>query len=369
MLQGSDNKEPSMTFSGTYQPLPTRVIFGGSRSSLPAAIEGLGIRQPVVLSSRTHTAAVVEVLTAACLGEDAVFYDAEMHTPVSVTERAMTFMQSRGADGIVALGGGSVIGLSKALALRTDLPQIVIPSTFAGSEMTNILGETSGGRKVTQRGAEIQPETVIYDVSLYAGLPASLRVTSALNALSHAVEALYAQDRNPISSLMAVEAARRIITGLPRIIRGSNDPDDLWAVMFGAHLAATVLGSVAMSLHHKICHVLGGTFGLPHAQTHSVMLPYVVAYNAAAARPELAPLRDMLPGDELGAALRTFALGLGAPPSLSSLGFSRSEAGRTAQLVFEAAYGNPRTPGIGSLERMIEAAADGSDPLDDKLAE
>src|SRR5207237_5575433 len=208
---------------------------------------------------------------------------AVMHTPVEVTEAAMARVDELQADCIVAIGGGSTVGLGKAIALRSDLPQIAIPTTYAGSEMTDILGETRAGVKTTVRSSNVLPETVIYDVDLTLSLPAKLSAMSGMNAIAHAVEALYAEDGNPIVDLMAEEGLRALAHSLPVIMSSPRDREARMLAQYGAWLCGTCLGAVAMALHHKLCHVLGGSFKLPHAETHAVLLPYTAAYNAGAA--------------------------------------------------------------------------------------
>ena len=173
-------------------------------------------------------------------------------------------------DGLVAVGGGSTIGLAKAIALRTGLPQVAIPTTYAGSEMTDILGETEGGAKTTRRSEAVRPEAVIYDVELTRSLPPGLSATSGLNAIAHAAEALYARDGNPVIALMAEEGVRALAAALPAIVA---DPGDMAArgdALYGAWLCGLCLGAASMALHHKLAHVLGGSFDLPHAETHAV---------------------------------------------------------------------------------------------------
>src|SRR6185312_3310989 len=195
-----------------------------------------------------------------------VFTEATMHTPVEVTERAMQAVRDNGADCTVALGGGSTTGLGEAIALRTDLPQVVIPTTYAGSEATPILGETKDGLKTTQRSMKVLPEVILYDVDLTLTLPVGLSVTSGMNAIAHAVEALYAQDANPITSLMAEEAIRALARALPVIVADPCNVEARSDALYGAWLCGVCLGTVGMALHHKLCHTLGGTFDLPHAE-------------------------------------------------------------------------------------------------------
>src|SRR4051812_14834580 len=216
---------------------PARIAFGaGAIDRTGEMIRQLGCSRALVLST-PHQKAEAEKL-AASLGDLAVgvYAGAAMHTPVEVTEDALAALRKVGADCTVSLGGGSTTGLGKAIAYRTDLPQIVIPTTYAGSEVTPILGQTEGGRKTTIKDAKILPEVVIYDAALTTGLPVALSVTSGLNAMAHALEALYAQDRNPISSLMAVEGLRAFKKALPAIVTNPSDLSVRGDGLYGAWL-------------------------------------------------------------------------------------------------------------------------------------
>ena len=157
-----------------------------------------------------------------------------MHTPVSVTNRAVEIARSVKADCTIALGGGSAIGLGKAIALRADLPQIVLPTTYAGSEMTPILGETAEGQKTTQRNPKVLPEVVLYDPELTITLPPNLSVTSGFNAVAHVVEATYAKDRNPIISLLAKEAIGAFVRTLPILVKQPADLPARSEALYGA---------------------------------------------------------------------------------------------------------------------------------------
>jgi maleylacetate reductase len=268
-----------------YEALPTRVVFGsGTFSQLRPEAERLGVRRVLVLSTPGRGEAQAREI-ATLLGDLAVgiHAGAVMHTPIEATERALQVVRELGADAVVAVGGGSTTGLGKAIALRTDLPQIVIPTTYAGSEMTPILGETRDGMKTTQRTPKVLPEVVIYDVDLTLGLPPAIAATSGMNAMAHAVEALYANDRNPVISLMAEEGIRSLARALPGIIDNPHDREARADALYGAWLCGACLGAVGMALHHKLCHVLGGAFDLPHAETHTIVLPHAAAYNAPAA--------------------------------------------------------------------------------------
>lgn len=353
-----------MTHDFSYAGSPAQIVFGAaSRNTVAEWIVKAGCKRALVLST-PHQKADAEAL-AREIGPLAcgIFTGAAMHTPVDVTEAAMKVVAETGADCVVSLGGGSTTGLGKAIAYRTDLLQIVIPTTYAGSEVTPILGQTEGGRKTTVRDAKILPEIVIYDPSLTLGLPVAMSVTSGLNAMAHAVEGLYARDRNPISSLMALEGLRAFARSLPVIV---NDPKNAEArsdALYGAWLCGSVLGTVGMALHHKICHTLGGSFDTPHAETHAVMLPHTAAFNATAAAPELAEAADIF-GGSIGGGLWDFAKAIGAPLSLKEFGLTEADLDRAASIAVENPYWNPRPIDLGSIRTLLQDAWEGRRPAD-----
>ena len=350
----------SRTF--TYQGSAAHIVFGAGRSETAGEwVEKLDCRRALVLST-PHQEADAEKL-AEKLGPLAagVFPGAVMHTPVDVTQTAMEAVRDSGADCVVSLGGGSTTGLGKAIAYRTDLPQIVIPTTYAGSEVTSILGQTEGGRKTTVKDPKILPEVVIYDATLTTGLPVGLSITSGLNAMAHAVEALYAQDRNPISSLMAMEGLRAFKTALPAIIKDPNDLARRADGQYGAWLCGTVLGTVGMALHHKICHTLGGTFDTPHADTHAIMLPHTAGFNAVAVPDLLAPVADIF-GGSVGGGLWDFAKSIGAPLALRDLGLTEADLDRAAGIATENPYWNPRPIDRPSIRDLLQHAWQGRRP-------
>ena len=261
-----------------YTGLPSKVLFGfGTLDQVAEQVRAHGCSRALVLSTPQQVDAAHAL--AARLGglSVGVFGEAAMHTPVEVTQRALEVVRDRGSDCTVALGGGSTTGLGKAIALRTDLLQIVVPTTYAGSEATPILGETKDGLKTTQRSPKILPEVIIYDVDLTLTLPVGLSATSGINAIAHAVEGLYTQDSNPIVSLIADEGIRAMAAALPVIARDPHNREARSDALYGAWACGVVLGSVGMALHHKLCHTLGGTFDLPHAEPHPVVLPHAAA--------------------------------------------------------------------------------------------
>ncbi|MGX5734812.1 maleylacetate reductase [Bosea thiooxidans] len=349
--------------SFVHQALPTRVIFGaGSLARLPDELRRLGLSRALVLSTPQQAdsaQALVSNLDGFAAGS---FTGAVMHTPVEVTEAAMAVVGALGVDGIVAVGGGSTTGLGKAIALRTDLPQIVVPTTYAGSEMTDILGETKAGVKTTRRSPAIQPEVVIYDVDLTLGLPPALSVTSGMNAIAHAVEALYAVDGGPMVSLMAESAIAAFAKSLPAILADPGERAAREQALYGAWLCGTCLGMVSMALHHKLCHTLGGTFDLPHAETHTIVLPHATAYNAGAAPEAMARIARALGAPDAARGLYDLAGRLGAPRSLKELGMPEAGIDRAADLAVANPYRNPRPIERDAIRALIARAWAGDPP-------
>jgi len=346
-----------------YNGLPTRVVFGfGTRARVGEETRRLGVRHPLVLSTPEQKQEAQTLATQLGMETVGIFSEATMHTPVAVTEKALAFAMETAVDGLIALGGGSTTGLGKAIALRTDLPQIVLPTTYAGSEMTNILGETSEGKKTTLRSPKVQPELVIYDVELTLTLPKGLSATSGMNAIAHSVEALYAQDRNPLVSLMALEGIRALAEGLSVIADRPQDHEARAKALYGAWLCGAALGSVGMALHHNLCHVLGGSFGLPHAETHTIVLPHVVSFNASVVSEKLAPIAEMLHSAGPGQGLFDLAKRIGAPTALKDIGMPADGLDKAADLATESPYYNPRQPTRQQIRALLEDAFIGRRP-------
>ena len=273
----------------------SRIVFGaGALTQVADEVARLGGSRALVLSTPGRVDLVATVVEA--LGESVVgtFDGAAMHTPVDVTERAVSKARAVGADSLVSVGGGSTTGLGKAVAVRTGLPHLVLPTTYAGSEVTPVLGETAGGEKTTRSGPEILPDTVVYDVQLTTSLPWEVTVTSAVNAMAHAVEALYAPERTAASDDTAGESLTELVAGLRALSQAPGSLDARDHLLFGAWLAGTCLATVGMGLHRKLCHTLGGSFGLSHAPTHTVVLPYVMEFNRPAATEAIAAAGDAL---------------------------------------------------------------------------
>ncbi len=352
----------------TYTSLPQRVVFGvEALDRLVAEVEALGARRALVLctpNQRAQAGMVADMLADRCAG---IFDGAVMHIPVETARAACAHAAQLGADCAVAVGGGSTIGLGKAIALESGLPVLAIPTTYSGSEMTPIYGLTENGLKRTGRDARVLPRTVIYDPSLTLGLPVGLSVTSAMNAIAHAAEGLYAQDANPVMSLMAEEGIRAIASAIPGICADPSGQADLQArsdCLYGAWLCGSVLGNVGMALHHKLCHTLGGSFNLPHAEVHTVVLPHAMAYNAAAAPHAMAAIQRALgrPDISAAAALHDLARRNGAPVALRDIGMRAEDLDRAANIALSNPYWNPRPIEREPIRALLQAAYEGARP-------
>jgi alcohol dehydrogenase class IV len=290
-----------------------------------------------------------------------------MHVPIETAEAARAVAKELNADCCVAVGGGSTIGLGKAIALTSELPILAIPTTFAGSEMTPIYGITAQGQKKTGRDARVLPKTVIYDPQLTMTLPARIAGPSGMNAIAHCVEALYAEDANPITSLMAEEGIRALARSLPKVISDPADLDARAEALYGAWLAGACLGNVGMAIHHKLCHTLGGSYNLPHAETHTVILPHAVQYNRDAVKDAMARISRALGGNEAAdgdpaSGLYDLARKIGAPLSLKAIGMKADALDDAARLATQNPYYNPRPIEYAAIRQLLQNAWEGRRP-------
>jgi alcohol dehydrogenase class IV len=349
-----------------YTSQPQRVVFGaGSLAHLGREIEALGARRALVLSTPEQRGQAERV--AALLGPQAagIFDRAVMHVPIETARAAREAARKLDADCAVAIGGGSTTGLGKAIALEAGLPIVAIPTTYAGSEMTPIYGLTEAGLKKTGKDFRVLPRTVIYDPELSRSLPVGLSVTSGINAIAHAAEGLYAQDSNPVMDLMAEEGIAAIARALPAIRRSPEDIEARSDALYGAWLCGSVLGNVGMALHHKLCHTLGGSFNLPHAEVHTVVLPHAIAFNAEAAPGAMQCIARALGTSGAAQGLQALARDNGAPTALKDIGMQEADLDRAADLAVSNPYWNPRPFGPaerGAIRALLQRAYEGAPP-------
>lgn len=352
-----------MNLSFDHVTLGQRVRFGAGRAAenLAAEVDRLGSRRIMVIAA-THQAAIADAVTAridVALRHD----DVASHVPVGKAQKARAVAAEYGADLLVCVGGGSSTGLAKAVALTTGLPIVAVPTTYAGSEATNVWGLTEAARKTTGVDDRVLPATVIYDADLTVSLPVALSVASGLNALAHCIDSMWAPRADPINQALAAEGIRALASGLPAITRDPRDPAGREQALYGAYLSAVAFASASSGLHHKICHVLGGAYGMPHAQTHAVVLPYVLAFNAPAAPEAASRIAAAFGAADAVDGLNTLRARLEAPRALADHGLPAANIAEAAQLILPAVpASNPRAVTAADLEALLRAAHTGNTP-------
>lgn len=285
--------------------------------------------------------------------------EVEQHVPAARAADAVDQARRSSCDAVVSIGGGSATGLAKIVALRVGLPVVAVPTTFAGSEATSVWGLTEDGAKTTGTDPVVLPKAVVYDATLFAELPRELAIASGLNAVAHAVDGFWAPHTDPINRALGTEGLAALIPALRALHRGGGQAA-VEETLFGAYLAALAFASAGSGLHHKICHVLGGRFRLPHAEMHAVVLAYVVAFNAPPAPDAARRISSAFDGAAPGEALDAFRRELGATASLGDLGLRHSDVPEAAQLVLAALpAAGPRPVTPPDVEQILHAAIAG----------
>jgi len=346
-----------------HDTLPQRVCFssGEAAASLRREIGNLGATRVMVIAAKAEAELADEVtkdLPAALRYDDVV-----MHVPVDVADRARAAAAEARADALVSVGGGSTTGLAKAIALTTGLPIVAVPTTYAGSEATTVWGLTEGARKTTGIDPRVLPKVIVYDATLTLTLPVDMSVASGLNALAHCVDSMWAPNAGPINAAFAAEGIRSLAAGLPRVVTDPFDLEGREHALYAAYLSAVAFASAGSGLHHKICHVLGGAYNLPHAQTHAVVLPYVLAFNAPAAPEAERRIAAAFAASSALAGLQALREELSAPRALADYGFTQDAIGPAAEAILPAVPpSNPRPVTVDDLRRLLRAAWSGADP-------
>lgn len=354
----------------THDALPGRVVFGAgaARTALAGEVDRLGGARVLVLTTARGAGLAAELV--APLGDRVVATSTEVreHVPVEVAHAARALAGRVGADLVLSVGGGSTTGTAKAVALTTGLPVLAVPTTLSGSEVTPVWGLTEGARKTTGTDPAVLPRTVVHDPDLLASLPTALAVASALNAMAHGVEALWVPRGDPVSSALAQRSIRALATGLDAVAGASATTladaggDAREQLLLGAWLAGAAFATAGSGLHHKVCHVLGGAYALPHAPLHAAVLPHVLAWNAPAAPEAAAAVAEALGADGRDAAgavaaLVALAERLGAPAALRDLGLREDRLEEAADLVTAAVPAdNPRPTTRDDVAALLRAA-------------
>ena len=342
--------------SFTHDVPPQRVVFApGALARIGEEAERLGLARALVVvtpgSGLRLGQRVSDLLGARACGLHA---HAVIHVPKDVATAGLAAARESKADGLIAVGGGSAIGLAKAIARDTALPIIAVPTTYSGSEATTIFGITDGARKVTGRDVKVLPRTILYDPDLTLDLPAAVSAASGMNAIAHCVESLWADGRTPVTTALAIEALRRFADHLPAVVADGADRNARAECLIAAWLSGTVL-SVSNGLQHKLAHVLGG-LGLPHAESHAIILPHVMRFNLAAAADARERLEDALgapgPADAIAAMLQKFPI----PERLGEIGFATGKIDFVAGEVAAQSIASPRQVTAEDVRELLRAA-------------
>lgn len=349
--------------SFSHEALPQRVVFasGGAAAALAAEVGRLGSTRVMLISAGSGAKVAEQIapgLPVAVRHDEVV-----MHVPVEVAERARAAASRADVDAVVCVGGGSTTGLAKAVALTTGLPIVAVPTTYAGSEATNVWGLTAGETKTTGVDARVLPRSIVYDASLMLTLPVDLSVASGLNAMAHCVDSMWGPRADPIDQAMAVEGIRRLAAGLPSVVADPTGLPGREQMLVGAYLAAVAFASAGSGMHHKICHVLGGMFNLPHAQTHAVVLPHVLAFNAPNAPESEARIAAAFGTSSAVQGLRELRAAVSAPRALRDYGMPQDGIAMAIRPILDAVPGTNPTPVTKeNLTALLHAAWAGSEP-------
>lgn len=349
----------------TYTTYPQRILFdSAAQAVVPAEVRRLGLKRILVVRTPGARSAADCEPIARSLGNDlaATYSEARVHVPIETLRACVTLHRSAGADGIVAIGGGSAIGLGKLVAAETKTPLIAVPTTYSGAELTPFNAVTEAGAKVQRRDPAMMPASVVYDPELTLTLPLSVSGPSMMNALAHAVEGMYAPDTNPIVVAKAEMAIGLAATALPAIAVQLHNRAARRDLLLSAMLAGEVLAVTAMGLHHKLCHILGGGFDLPHAGVNAVILPYAVAYNTPGCPEVMTRIAAALGAKDAAAGLYDLAQATGAPSSLAALGLPQAAIDAVARTAAGQTYDNPMPLETDRLRRLLDDAWCGRRP-------
>ena len=359
------NARTSASLDFTHTALGQRVSFGWGRAGdlLAEEVAETGAKRIMLLASESTAKDAAHV--TASLNPVLRHHDIKPHVPIETACSARAAAEEVDADLLVCVGGGSTIGLAKAIALTSGLPIIAVPTTYSGSEATNVWGLTEDSHKTTGIDPRVLPTSVIYDASLTVSLPTALSVASGLNALAHCVDSMWAPRADPINEMTALEGIGALRTGLPLIVEDAESVTGREQALYGAYMSAAAFASAGSGLHHKICHVLGGAYDLPHAQTDAVVLPHVLAINAPGAPKAAARIAQALDSEGPLAGLNDLRRRLEAPRSLRELGFDEANIPDAAERILGAVpQSNPVSVDMENLTQLLQHACDGDERTD-----
>jgi maleylacetate reductase len=341
-----------------HETVAHRIVFGaGAIAELPAELARLGLRRPLVIAGRSQAPYAERLLAG--LGAGGSVIGVRVHVPSAHADAARAKAAELTADCLVSIGGGSAVGLAKAVALTEGLPIAAVPTTYAGSELTTVWGITEEGSKTTGKEPGVAPRLIVYDPELTYDLPAAVTAASGMNAVAHCVEALWTANATPPTDTAASEGLRLLAAGVRGSLREPRDPEARATALTGAWLAGEAFAAGG-ALHHKLCHVLGGMYDLPHAELHAALLPYTSAFLLPAAPKAARRIAAALGTEDAAAGIVQLARDVGTPRSLAALGLTEDDAVRAAAVAASAVPDLPRRPSPAELEDLLRRAVRGA---------
>jgi maleylacetate reductase len=345
-----------MTTTFIHDMPAQRVVFGsGATAKVAGEAERLGIARALVVATPGSGQRLGEQVFAQLGSRGASLHaHAVTHVPRPVAEAGLAAAKAANADGLVAVGGGAAIGLAKAIALQTGLPILALPTTYSGSEATPIYGTSEGDRKITGRDTKVLPRTILYDPDLTLGLPAAISAASGMNAIAHCVEALWISACTPVITAISTESIRLFGSYLTRAVDNGRDVEAREQCLIAAWLAGSSL-VVGTALHHKLAHVLGG-LGLPHAETHAIILPHVTRFNLEQAPAVKARLATAMGVADPAARLADMLRGFPIPQRLSEVGMAKDKIGFAAEEIGKLNLREPRPASTADVRAILDAA-------------
>jgi len=319
------------------------VIVRWGLDALPEACAAAGVSAPLLIASPRWDSLALPVVPAARWSE--------------VPSERITEAAALGGDGILALGGGSAIDLGKAISAATGLPLVSVPTTYSGAEWTTYFGVRDPERRMRGGGGGAHPTAIVYEPRLTLDLAPETTVGTAMNALAHCAEALYAQGHNPAADEEALAGAALIAEWLPRVVAEPHDLDARTELLRGASHGGAALAGSNLALAHALAQAVGGAYGLPHGTLNGILLAPALRFNAAAVPDAVRRFGEAIGAPDDPAARVEELTALAGPTRLGELGVPETDLPALAAAA--AARGgnlaNPKPASSEEIELLLQS--------------